>query len=161
MNKKILFALPIIGLTVACAPAPQKQCKTIAIPVCTAGPANPTINVNTHSAGNSVSPPNACVKAGATVSFNVTPTPSSTTSVATVPKNPAHDWMNAGNTSGSPGSFSFTPIVATVPDPAQCRECTGHCAGLRLPRRNGQGLLRRSENSCQSLTTDRDSKTGI
>ena len=112
MNKKILFALPIIGLTVACAPAPQKHCKTIAIPVCTAGPANPTINVNTHSAGNPVSPPNACVKAGATVSFNVTPTPSSTTSVATVPKNPAHDWMNAGNTSGSPGSFSFT-----VPDP--------------------------------------------
>ena len=59
-----------------------------------------------------MNPDVVCVTKGTTISFKITPIPGDTTTVATVPKNPAHTWMFASNSAASPDEFSFT-----VPDP--------------------------------------------
>jgi hypothetical protein len=118
MNKIILFALPIVYLVVACAAPPptkpQKHCQSISPPGCDVNHPipSPTINVNTNAAANPVNPPIVCVEEGTTVTFKITPVPNNTTTVATVPKNPAHTWILAPNSAASPDEFSFT-----VPDP--------------------------------------------
>ena len=124
MNKKILLALPMSVIITACAmqaadqskmsPDRLKNCETISFDDCDRDQivANPTININTNAISNPINPPIVCVNPGTPINFMVTPPPGETTTVATVPKNPANDWMLATNSADTPNKLSFT-----VPDP--------------------------------------------
>jgi len=120
MNKKILLALPMSVIFTACAmqaadrsymPPPRpNNCETITFVDCNRGQiiANPTININTNAAINPINPKIVCVDPGTLINFRVTPTPKKTTTVATVPKNPANAWMYATNSANTPNELSFT-----------------------------------------------------
>ena len=118
MNTKILLAIPISVLAVACAPqapAPALDSRTLHIPTCNLAVVNPVININLAAAApNPINPPIMCVNKGATVKFKVTPVPAATATVATIPKNPANSWMYATNSAASPGECSFT-VPAALP----------------------------------------------
>ena len=124
MNKKILLALPMSVILTACAmqaadqskvPPPRpKNCESITFVNCRHDQivANPVININTNVNRNPINPPIVCVIPGTPINFRVTPRPRETTTVATVPKNPANAWMYATNSAKDPDKLSFT-----VPDP--------------------------------------------
>jgi hypothetical protein len=99
MKKNILLVLPLCALTIACAkkgPDETTVCQTVhPPPVCVGNPADPKLNINVEP-GLTVAPPNVCAHAGTEIDIKVTP-PTSSESVATVPKDPANGWMAASN----------------------------------------------------------------
>ena len=111
MNKKILLAIPMSLLTVACAPQPTVGCETMSIrPQCTHISQKVTITVLPASAGGLViSPRNVCAKPGTPVNFQVTPA-NTKIIVAIGAKDPVADpWLKGA--SNPPVSNSFTVTV--------------------------------------------------
>lgn len=108
MNIKILLAIPICVLAVACAPQPptKGECSVVNVPdVCTGSASNPKLGITLIRNGIRVGPPNLCAGADSTITVSVHPNQTETGTVKTVPKDPAHTWLNATN---DPDSNSFT-----------------------------------------------------
>jgi hypothetical protein len=114
MKKNILLALPLCALTIACAekgPDETTVCQSVTIPPNCVELPSPKININVAS-GLTVAPPNICAHPGQEIQVTVTP-PTSSVTVATVPKNSANKWM-FGST--SPVSDEFTiPVPGDQP----------------------------------------------
>ena len=110
MNKKILLAVPISVLTVACAPQPTVGCQTMDIPDRCQPAAGQVVTINVASAsGLTVSPRNVCAKPDTDVKFQVTPA-STKIIVAIGAKDPVADpWLTGA--SNPPASNSFTVTV--------------------------------------------------
>jgi hypothetical protein len=106
MSKKILLALPMSVLAVACAQQPSIGCQTMSIPI-QCQPAGQMVTINVESAsGLTVSPRNVCAQPGTDVNFQVTP-PNTNVIVAIGPKDPVADpWLKGVNK--PPGSNKFT-----------------------------------------------------
>ena len=88
MNKKILFALPMSVLAIACAQLDTNRtsgCQTVGIPSCPGEAAPPVINL-ILAAGVTVAPPILCLEAGTEIEVKVVP-PTSSTTVAKATKN--------------------------------------------------------------------------
>ena len=98
MNKKILLAVPISVLTVACAPQPTVGCQTMDIPDRCQPAAGQVVTINVASAsGLTVSPRNVCAKPDTDVKFQVTPARTKII-VAMGAKDPVADpWLNGGS----------------------------------------------------------------
>jgi len=96
MKNNFLLALPLSALALACAQE-GLECQTVKMGVCQGNPDSPMdININVAS-GLTVAPPNICARAGKVIDIMVTPSTSSET-VETVPKDPAHPWLAASST---------------------------------------------------------------
>ena len=111
MNKKILLAIPISVLAVACAQQPQAEdgeCSVVpAMPeVCTGSASNPKLGITLVQNGVVVGPPNLCAGANSIIRVSVHPHQTETGTVKTVPKDPAHTWLEASN-SVDPNSFTI------------------------------------------------------
>jgi hypothetical protein len=130
MKKNILFALPLSALALACA-QDGLECETVTMDSCQGNPDSPMdININVAS-GLTVAPPNICTRAGKVIDIIVTPATSSET-VETIPKDPAHTWMAANNS--GPGPFEIR-VPDELPDGRYdygVETGSGHCLDPRF-----------------------------
>jgi hypothetical protein len=114
MNMKILLALPMSVLGVACAQQPSIGCQPMSVPD-QCQPTGQTVTINVASAsGLTVSPPNVCAKSGTDVNFQITPA-NTNVIVAIGPKDPAADpWLKGVNNPPSSNNFTVT-VPASAP----------------------------------------------
>ena len=126
----------------AAAATDQMECETQVIPaVCISIHANPKIQLNT--AAMMTLPPSACVAAGTTVEFTITPDPGALNTVEIWPKDPADTWL-VGKNSGSSDKIEIT-VPTSVPnktnhDYGWTVNTTGRCVDPRM-RVDDQGPI--------------------
>ncbi len=112
MNKKIILAIPISVLAVACAQQPVVGCLTIDFQD-QCQPAGQMVTINVASAsGLTVAPPNVCAQARTDVNFQITPA-NTNVMVAIGPKDPLADPWLKGVSNPPVNSFTVS-IPATV-----------------------------------------------
>jgi len=107
--------------------------KRVIPPVCIPIHANPKVQLNTS--GMVATPPNACVAAGTTVEFTITPDPGVPNSVEIWPKDAADTWL-AGTNSGATDKIVIT-VPASVPNKTDhnygwTNHSTGRCIDPRV-----------------------------
>jgi hypothetical protein len=129
MYKKFIFMLPISLILVGCAQqgSVANGCDVVVIEPCTGNPPAVTLNTN----GQTVAPPHFCVKAGATVTFNVTPENGGVRTVATIPKNPTDFWLIGTNDPNQNG-FELTAPDSTGDYDYFVVFKDGHCIDPRI-----------------------------
>jgi len=100
MNKKILFALPMSILAIACAPLGKIQIgnclSQVYVGPCTGNRNVPKVTINVN-APLTASPPHVCAAPGKDIEFKIVPPPSETGTVAIVPKDAADTWLVSTN----------------------------------------------------------------
>ena len=117
MNKKILLAIPISVLTVACAPQPTVGCQQMDVPDrCQPTPGQMvTINVNSAS-GLTISPRNVCAQPDTDVNFQVTPA-NTKIIVAIGAKDPLADpWLNGASNPPISNTFKVRVSASALKD---------------------------------------------
>jgi hypothetical protein len=159
MNKNALLLIPLALILSGCGEKPeeaatapeaaeeaaapeQMACVTRVIPPnCIPIHANPIVMLNTS--GMLAVPPNACVAAGTTVEFTITPDPGALNTVEIWPKDENDTWL-AGWNSGSSDKIVIT-VPASVPnqtdhDYGWTNHTTGECVDPRM-RVDDQGPI--------------------
>ena len=127
MNTKILFALPLGLLAVACmTPDPGHGAGAARTGGCASGPAigvcppglehRNKVGLHITPKGLVATPAIVCATKGTEIIFKITPKPATGVTVATIPKDPANDWIIATN-KDDPEAISVT-----VPEDATLKE---------------------------------------
>lgn len=105
MNKNFIFTASMSLVLVACGGLNDSDatgCDVVDLNPCSGDPPKVTLN----TAGQTVAPPQVCVKPNGTVTFRVTPVNGGVRTVATFPKDPTHFWL-VGTNDPDPNGFEL------------------------------------------------------